>query len=73
MKLSGLQLLVMLIAILHSLNHTTKTEHGNEMVGLEFSFFLFIISTILVMSYIIFGEKIVTSSKQDENPILAEE
>ncbi|MCS5533980.1 MAG: CDP-alcohol phosphatidyltransferase family protein [Candidatus Poseidoniaceae archaeon] len=73
MKLSVLQLVVMLIAILHSLNHTTKSEHGNEMVGLDFSFFLFIISTILVISYIILGEKVVENINQDENVILAEE
>jgi len=73
MKLSVLQLVVMLIAILHSLNHTTKSEHGNEMVGLDFSFFLFIISAILVISYIILGEKVVENINQDENVILAEE
>ena len=73
MKLSVLQLVAMLIAILHSLNHTTKSEHGNEMVGLDLSFVLFIISAILVMSYIILGEKVVENGNQDENIILAEE
>jgi phosphatidylserine synthase len=73
MKLSLLQLIVLLIAILDSLKHTAKSEHGNDMAGLNLSFILFIISAILVMSYIIIGEKIVNSSKQDENLILAEE
>ena len=73
MKLSILQLIVLLIAILHSLKHTAKSEHGNDMAGLNISFILFAISAILVMAYIIIGEKIVNSSKQDENLILAEE
>jgi hypothetical protein len=55
------------------LKHTAKSEHGDEMAGLNISFILFVISAILVMSYIIRGEKIINSSKQDENPILAEE
>lgn len=71
-KLSVLQLVAVLIAILHSLKHTTISEHGNDMAGLNISFILFVISAILIMSYIIIGEKIANSSKQDENPILAE-
>lgn len=72
-KLSILQLLAMLIAILYSLKHTTISEHGNEMVGLNLAFILFIISALLVISYIVAGEKTDKSSEQDENSIVAEE
>jgi len=72
-KLSVLQLLSMLIAILYSLKHTTISEHGNEMVGLNLAFILFIISALLVISYIVAGEKTDKSSEQDENSIVAEE
>jgi len=72
-KLSILQLLAMMIAILYSLKHTTISEHGNEMVGLNLAFILFIISALLVISYIVAGEKTDKSSEQDENSIVAEE
>lgn len=72
-KLSVLQLLAMMIAILYSLKHTTISEHGNEMVGLNLAFILFIISALLVISYIVAGEKTDKSSEQDENSIVAEE
>jgi phosphatidylserine synthase len=64
MKLSLLQLIAMLVAIIFALIGTTKSEHGLEMAGLNLSFYLFIISALFVLSYIISGERVVQSSKQ---------
>ena len=73
MKLSILQLFAMLVAIISALLHTTKSEHGLEMTGLNLSFYLFIISALLVLAYIILGEKIVQSSKQINDSVSSDE
>ena len=73
MKLSILQLVAMLVAIISALLHTTKSEHGLEMTGLNLSFYLFIISALLVLAYIILGEKIVQSSKQINDSVSSDE
>ena len=73
MKLSVLQLVAMLVAITSALVHTTKSEHGLDMVGLNLSFYLFIISALLVLVYIILGKRIVKSSKQINDALSSEE
>lgn len=69
MKLSVVQLFMMLFAILHALKYTTKSEHGHEMAGLNPSFVMFGISALLVLAYIIIGEKVGddTNSQQQLN------
>ena len=73
MKLSLVQLSAMLVAITSALIHTTKSEHGLDMTGLNLSFYLFIISALLVLAYIISGEKIVESPKQIDDSVSSEE
>ena len=73
MKLSFLQLMAMLVAIISALIGTTKSEHGLEMAGLDLSFYLFIISALLVLGYIILGERIVQSSKQINDSVSSDE
>lgn len=73
MKLSVLQLVAMLVAITSALVHTTKLEHGLDMTGLNLSFYLFIISALLVLVYIILGKRIVPSSKQINDSLSSEE
>jgi hypothetical protein len=72
MKLSILQLVAMLVAIISALLHTTKSEHGLEMTGLNLSFYLFIISALLVLTYIILGERIV-QRKQINDSVSSDE
>lgn len=73
MKLSAIQLSIMLVAITSALIHTTKSEHGHEMEGLNLSFYLFIISALLVLAYIISGKQIVEKSKQIDDSVSSEE
>jgi len=73
MKLSILQLVIIMTAIIYSLKNTAKSEHGEEMAGLEISFFLFAVSAILVLAYIIVGERNATTNNSDELPIASEE
>jgi len=73
MKLSLVQLSAMLVAITSALIHTTKSEHGLDMTGLNLSFYLFIISALLVLAYIMSGERVVQNSKQISDSISAEE
>ncbi|MEZ8139793.1 MAG: CDP-alcohol phosphatidyltransferase family protein [Candidatus Poseidoniaceae archaeon] len=73
MKLSVIQLSAMLVAITSALIHTTKSEHGHEMEGLNLSFYLFIISALLVLAYIISGKQIVERPKQIDDSVSSEE
>jgi hypothetical protein len=63
----------MLVAITSALIHTTKLEHGLEMTGLNLSFYLFAISALLVLAYIISGNQIVQSPKQINDSVSSEE
>ena len=76
MKLSMLQLVLILVAITHTLMHTMDSKqgkYGTEVAGLELSFFLFVVSAILVLAYIIVGERVIESNDSVEPTSISEE
>ena len=67
MKLSVVQLTALLFGILHAMSLTHKDDVGIDLSGTSFTMFLFSVSLILMLVYVIIGPRLVElESRQEE-------
>lgn len=59
MRLSVLQFAALLFAIIHAMTLTSKSDAGEDLSGTLFTMFLFTVSFIFVLAYIIGGPRFV--------------
>ena len=69
MKLSVVQLTVLLFAIIRAMTETQPWDAGEDLSGTGFTMFLFGISLFLVLVYIVMGPRLVS----EENEFIEQE
>ena len=64
MKLSVVQITALLFGVLHAMSLTQKDDAGVDLSGTTFTMFLFTVSLILMLVYIIIGPRLVDIESQ---------
>lgn len=63
MRLSALQFAALLFAVLHAMSRTGKSDAAEDLSGTLFTMFLFSISFLFVLAYILGGPHLVKLEK----------
>ena len=66
LRLSAAQFVAILFAVIHAMSLTHKTDAAEELSGTSFTMFMFGVSLILVLVYIVLGPRLVDIEKAFE-------